>query len=228
MKPARSVAEVLLIAVGVLLGLSADAWLESRGERRLEAYYLEALGTEIEANVTWLSETIEQHEERRRAGAAMIERHLADPEGASVPLDDFVRLFGFRAFNPVTATVDQLVASGDLSLLRSEGLRSALAQWSSDAHAAADYLDEDQWGNWNFVSQPFLQEHVGLPASLSTLRRHMGVEFGFEAPAELLFVSAQVANVIAARINIMSDVVAVATELRSRAEGVAVQLGAAR
>ncbi len=47
MKPARALAEVVVIIVGVLTALWVDEWREERDERVLEAQYLQGLATDV-------------------------------------------------------------------------------------------------------------------------------------------------------------------------------------
>ena len=47
LKPARALAELVVIIVGVLTALGVDEWREVRGERVLEAQYLQGLATDV-------------------------------------------------------------------------------------------------------------------------------------------------------------------------------------
>ena len=54
----RTVAEVALIAIGILLAFSADRWWDSVQRRDTERDYLERLGEDFAANRAELAEAI--------------------------------------------------------------------------------------------------------------------------------------------------------------------------
>ena len=84
----RGIAEVLLIALGIVLGLSGEAWLEARGDRRLEAEYLNDLRQEFETSRAHLISVLEREETRQESGETLIRASLEstliadDGEGA--------------------------------------------------------------------------------------------------------------------------------------------------
>lgn len=130
-----------MIVLSILLAFGIDAWWDEAQDRREERLALLALHEEFRANLSHLSAAHEVH----RAFAADLTRLeallAASPSGESLEVVDslLVPLISFRTPDPATGTLNTLLASGRIDLIRDQELQQALAGWPSEiANAAED------------------------------------------------------------------------------------------
>jgi hypothetical protein len=122
--------EFLVIVAGVLVALAVNAWWQGRQDRQVEIAYLQQLQLDLDASNQTLDETYRlvqgmaeasasiSHEFWRRDGRTDTElrKLLAEPLRSKRVL-------------PVLGTARSLIASGDLRLVQSASLRSAIPRY---------------------------------------------------------------------------------------------------
>ena len=125
----RSVGELSIIVVGVLLALAADAAWEARGERQLEAALLQDLVDEFRLNAEELQADLDANTRTLQA----MELYFTALEEGALPEDSLeallVRSGGQFRFDPEAGTLSSLIASGQLRLISDRALRGDLAAW---------------------------------------------------------------------------------------------------
>lgn len=125
------VVEFIIVLAGVVIGFQISAWSETRIEHQREILILERLHAdfiEIEARTATV---IEQLDTRIEAGNAF-EALLRQDQNEVSDLDFFIGLqnaIGTPVPNGRSATYTELVASGEMRLIRSEHLREALVEF---------------------------------------------------------------------------------------------------
>jgi hypothetical protein len=138
----RAVLEGALIVTSILLAFGIDAWWADRQERRESLRLLEGLHGDFAANRAALSETIQFQEgivDRLARLDGMSETDLDRTPSDSV--DGFV--FAVQApwtFDGQSGTLEALIASGRLSILKVPGLSAALLNWK----ARVEDLEEEK------------------------------------------------------------------------------------
>ncbi len=137
---ARILAEGAVIIISILLAFGIDAWWDRMLERREEGDAIEGLAGDFRENVAGLDETIRHHQEtldRLSRLAAMSPAELAAVPGDSA--DGFVfAIVAPWTFDRQDGTLDGLIASGALNVLRDVELRSDLLRWVALADDVAE------------------------------------------------------------------------------------------
>jgi hypothetical protein len=123
----RLIAESTAIVVSILFAFSIDAWWTERQENAREERQLQALITEFEGNRSTLDFDL-GHLRTITTNLEKITKTLATvSEGSDVEVIDryfwSIRQGGIVDLS--TGTLDAMISSGDLGLLRNEALRSA-------------------------------------------------------------------------------------------------------
>ncbi len=127
----QAIAEVSLIAFGIIAAFSVQAWWENKQDRDAELAYLISLQQDFTANrenfvdhIDSISTVIES--------INTVFSILADSKANGLP-DSFSKTLGRAYFVyttvTVTGTYDDMVNSGNLRLIESELLRNQLAQF---------------------------------------------------------------------------------------------------
>lgn len=150
----RLVREGVAIVLSILLAFAIDAWWDARQERAEELQILEALREDFLANRAEAAGTIAVHE---RGGALIAAAHARMPsEAAALPPDSIGATLNAlaqpRTFDPVRGTLDALIGSGRLDLIRDAELRRALTVFLNlvgDSEEDAAYMAEGSRRVWD-------------------------------------------------------------------------------
>lgn len=170
----RSVTEMIVIIISILLAFSIDAAWEARSERSRER---QALG-DLEVDF------LETREQFQGGGDFFVSRltslevlgAVATSQTPAPSRDSLNVLLGqiiwFNKLDPVTSTLDALKGSGDIGVLRSERLRTLLAAWDShlrdfgeDEAVLARSTFVDLWG-WYRRGPPMANPFGVLPEAV--------------------------------------------------------------
>lgn len=124
----RVLLEGAVIVVSILLAFSIDAWWSNRIEQQREREQLVSMLTEFEASLSGLDEvltSIQGHASDVESLIALLK--AAGDEPVMVPGPLLGSAITWRTSDVSTSTLDALMASGDLNLLRNVELRANLA-----------------------------------------------------------------------------------------------------
>ncbi|MGI9626562.1 MAG: hypothetical protein ACR2QM_06990 [Longimicrobiales bacterium] len=151
-------AEVTLILVGLLMAFAADRAWEGRRDRALEADYLSRLDEDFDSTRVNLARII-QHQGAVLTAGARILQAIADgpPEDlSSVLVANLPVALDWRSPTFVTATYDEMEASGTLGLIRDQELRVALAEFDALLTHVVPIGEGAVLDEWTHRVRPFL------------------------------------------------------------------------
>ncbi|KPJ83897.1 MAG: hypothetical protein AMS19_02760 [Gemmatimonas sp. SG8_23] len=164
----QAVAEVLLLAIGIGLALLADSWWQQRQERVEEQSYLTALHADFSATRDELARTLEDSRGTRDHVVAFLEL-LSGDEG-SVPVDSLERMvepsFWWWDVEPVLATYQDMVNSGDLRLIQNGELRVEMAAFLSFLETIEN-LNDASLLEWKDLQAPFMIDRLVVTSTYS-------------------------------------------------------------
>jgi hypothetical protein len=127
--------EFVLLVVGVFLGIQAANWNEARHEQAMEAEYLVRLDRDFQAIDTRLQGNVSRWEHTARAAARVLadldayQRKGAWPRPKAEILLDLEDMHESRIPAPRAAAYVELLATGQLGLVRDTRLRDALLDY---------------------------------------------------------------------------------------------------
>lgn len=126
--------DLLVVVLGIFIGLQANELNDRRKERALETLYLLELRSDFEANEAALNSTIARKRDLLRDLTLLLEQSALETSTASTEtLAAYFQLIqSMPTFDPVLPTYENLINSGDLSLLENRELKKALAVYFSD------------------------------------------------------------------------------------------------
>lgn len=156
-----------IVVIGVFVGLQVANWNESRAEDRREQLYLERLDLEFDVVEDRINRAILAAENGQIAVDQLMKAHAIGPGAFPTPQGKGPgELFWESVTNvrPATppAAFKELVASGELSLLKNEALRAALYEFDS-------------------ISEVSLAVHAAGLNDMEGLRRLFFTAYRFEA-----------------------------------------------
>ncbi len=165
----RLVVEGVVIVASILLAFALDTWWDTTQERREERAALESLHEEFSVARDQLAFYLGAHERIERAAASLrdlVRRAMASGE-ATVPVPDTALALVYvpPTFDPMLGTLDGLLASGRLGLVREAELRRALAAWEGRLREGTE--EEDKAVDFVFHQMdPVLRSRVDVSGAL--------------------------------------------------------------
>jgi hypothetical protein len=127
-----AIGEIVLVVIGILIALSINNWNEYRKETNFEQKILKELKSDFSYNKSELNRNIIK---------ATVLAHNCDSLLAlfNLPKDEVDpgkffnytrKLGGYSTFNPSNGSLNSLISSGNLYIIKNDSLRLHLARWS--------------------------------------------------------------------------------------------------
>jgi hypothetical protein len=151
----RLMAEVVAIVFSILAAFGIDAWWDTRQLREQEAVALRSLRIEFAQNMRVLDAAAAHHRTSVEAAEHLLAMASGEEPTASRPrLDSLIMAAAvdFVTYESNSSTLNDLLSSGRLGLIRDDTLRAALAVWPT----AVEDMAEDQRMVVRFVETALL------------------------------------------------------------------------
>lgn len=173
MATSRTVFELVVVVLGVIIGLALNDWSAARGDRRLERQYLQRLQAElredsVRTNGQWLPGF-----GRKSNALDTVYRTIHD----QLPITDTVAFFKAVGMGGVSgmsgggytsrATFDDLKSTGNLRLIRNGDLRGEIVSFYNNAASQEDRIRARLSGYAMFVHGIYpaeLRDSLDMPA----------------------------------------------------------------
>jgi hypothetical protein len=171
--PAWFAAEITVVVVGVLIALALNAWWAGRQDAAQEATYLRQLAADLRATERQAVRTDSASVQSERATGQLLRAYYRP----RVPPADSVQRWlvesvSYNSVRPVLGTLEALVATGDLGLVRDDSLRSAVTAYLDFSREALT-THERFASKWNARVDALLRRfdlaaslRAGLPPAL--------------------------------------------------------------
>ena len=127
-----AIGEIILVVIGILIALQINNWNEYRKERNREQTILKSLQTDFKTNIINVNNAYNNFLEAYEASANLLEIISTDDiiNGSEVEqlLDDIVNKT--MSLDIITGSIDEMLNTGSINLIRDENLRKQLSNWS--------------------------------------------------------------------------------------------------
>jgi len=130
---AYAVGEILLVVIGILIALQINTRNENRINKNKEAFIIEDLHREFQANKAKLDIAINYHRAILEATREVM-RLIGEPEVVILQhnTDSLIYLtIDYTDYSPGQSVISELISSGKLNLISSDSLRMLIFDWSS-------------------------------------------------------------------------------------------------
>ena len=157
--------EGVVIVGSILLAFGIDAWWDEGQERRGEQEVLTSLQAEFEENVDLLDAWIGIHHRVDVATERFLDLLSEMPEGQRVSVPDSIVAQAIRGptYQPIRASLDAALSSGQIELIASTELQRNLATWS---RLLAEASEEEQGGRRATAPPVSRYRHFGVLPNL--------------------------------------------------------------
>jgi len=122
-----AIGEILLVMVGILLALQVNNWNNDRSERKLEVKYLQGIKADLQVDLINLKTFIDDKELKYVSAAHLLKMDAPQTIADIGALDSIIwNVFGWVRYNQSTNTLDELIGSGNLSLIKNDSIKSMI------------------------------------------------------------------------------------------------------
>ena len=194
-----AIGEIILVVIGILIALQINNWNEDRKDKRLEQNYLLKIHDEFKKNKEQFDRIISMHRQSYKSCDWIIVNY----NKPDINIDTLRKhLLEFRysyTYNPSKSSIDAVINSGKLGVIRDNELSSKLIEWPE---LIADYQEEEII-NRNFFDNillPFDIKHFTIYSKDKNKRFDNFIEFNKETKNEFL-------NIVATKRRLLSQIV---------------------
>lgn len=136
------VSEFLVVVAGVLVALAVSAWWQGRQDRAHERQYLQQLDADLLATENEMQIAKAQLIARAVAAAAVQHAYWGERPANDLELrENLLTPWRTARFRPLLGNIDALVSTGDMSVIRSAPLRTALVSYLEWSRARLDDIN---------------------------------------------------------------------------------------
>lgn len=117
--------EILVITIGILGAFALNNWNEGRKEKIQEAKFLRNLKLDLQTDTTNLNLMTADRNQKVENALTLLEMQTvpSNEEQMKQYMSSIWQLFGWSTFTPRTNTVDELIGSGNLSILSDDSVK---------------------------------------------------------------------------------------------------------
>jgi hypothetical protein len=193
--------EVSAIVFSILLAFSIDAWWSRVLRNRESMEALSRLQVEFTLNLEQLLEVRNKHAEIAQATRLLLEQILSGQDVRDITEVDRLlsQLARWQTYDPVSGTLNSLLASGDLDLIPDALLQTELAGWPN----LVEDLNEDEVLDGHLIVTsliPFLEEQYNYRAVIVARDASTTEQSAFPRSASRLLESPRFEGILAARL----------------------------
>lgn len=130
-----AIGEIFLVVIGILIALQVNNWNEERRERSTELLYLQSFKEDLDQNMAELDRVIEKTSRVVAYNDSLL-AYLVSADTGTIDQDVAMRLLGesagYTIFQSKEGTVQSVIGSGALEVLRDPFIRMKIAVWEGD------------------------------------------------------------------------------------------------
>ena len=127
-----AIGEILLVMIGILLALQVNNWNSERIEENREQTILGNLHSDFRENITELNRIYEGSEESYESSIRLLEIIKDSSQLKPKEIEDLLNsiINGFYSLDLNSASVDEIINTGSLNVIKDVELRKQIANWS--------------------------------------------------------------------------------------------------
>jgi len=138
-----AIGELVIVTAGVLIALAATGWVEDEREKELERSYIQRLIQDLETDIASIVSIRNLTE--LRAEYAQIVIDSFESGSINVPPTKFVEAVEFGSYfsypSYATTTIDDLMSTGNLRLIRDEDIKEIVANYYAEIDWTNQFRD---------------------------------------------------------------------------------------
>lgn len=148
-----AIGEIVLVMIGILLALQVNNWNNSRIEASKEQQLLKNLQSDFKSNLAELKYTYSTSSKAYDASVKLLEiikdNSQLNPSEIENLIDDIINKI--RSLDLISGTIDEILYSGSLQIIRDPELRKQLSNWTYYVNDTEDDIKIYEDYLFNFI-----------------------------------------------------------------------------
>jgi len=136
--------EIVILVVGIFIGLQVDDWNQARKDRIEERDFIARLHSDMEASMDFLDEIRKRHQntwENTEVALDVLFSRIDRDELSTAECDAIARSIFFLPVTIQLPSLEELIATGRLTIVRDAKLRTGLARLEQLSNATRSIVD---------------------------------------------------------------------------------------
>lgn len=172
-----AIGEIILVVIGILIALQINNWNISQNEKKQEYKILQDLKVEFNANQKDALRMLDTHKSFIISMNRIQELYVLENYD-QIELDNAIQnLILIGSYTPRPGASNNLINSGNLSLIQNEELRNQLTVWSGVVEDLFDDEDEAKTYTINTII-PFMAEHYPV-VNIEIMEKKQAIKNGW-------------------------------------------------
>lgn len=157
-----AVGEIILVIIGILIALQINNLNEDRKASEQETKFLKSFKIDLEANLKELERVIKKSELVKVRANRILEYKRGDIDSLTLTqLDTLVMtISGYTMFLSQDGTIEDIIGSGSLNIIKNDSLRQAIASWNSNLKIIREYEDLSKKGEIQYLN--YLRQNIDI------------------------------------------------------------------
>lgn len=119
--------EILLVMIGILLALQVNNWNTYKQNRQIERNFLTNLKADLEIDLYNLDSLSQDRISKSESALKLLKLPGATTTKELITLDSlYINVYGWTSFIPRTTTRQELISSGQLSLIQNDSIKALI------------------------------------------------------------------------------------------------------
>jgi len=157
-----AIGEIVLVMIGILLALQVNNWNNSRIEASKEQQLLKNLESDFKSNLAELKYTYSMSSKAYDASVKLLEiikgNGPLNPSEIENLIDDIINKI--RSLDLISGTIDEILYSGSLQIIRDTELRKQLSNWTYFVNDTEDDIKIYEDYLFNFIIPTLTEKAV--------------------------------------------------------------------
>ncbi len=135
-----AIGEIILVVIGILIALQINNWNERRINSNSEKKYLKDVHNEFKANKIQFEKTLSAYQEQFKHTDTLTKKFPITDKNWPSMYSKYMLVFRPNSFDPSSSSVNVLINSGKVDLIKNDSLKKLLLAWNNQF---TDYKEEE-------------------------------------------------------------------------------------
>lgn len=166
-----AIGEIILVVIGILIAVQINHWYTSVNQAKQEQFYLKKLVQNISEDTEYLQERIQEMD----SAAILLKQLKTEIESPAYKEFTFnsavvVKLISIYRFSPQKSTMDNLISTGKLDLIRNQAVVDSLFVYYNDLN---NYPAQRNTSDETYSRETFGPKLLQMPGGIFHLKKSM-------------------------------------------------------
>lgn len=157
-----AIGEIVLVIIGILIALQLNNLKEYRKANAQEIKFLKSFKIDLEANLIELERVIKKSELVKVRANRILEYERGEDDNETLAqLDTLVmNISDYTIFLSQDGTIDDIIGSGALNIIKKDSIRQAIASWNSNLKNMREYEQLSKDGAIQYLE--YLRQNIDI------------------------------------------------------------------